>query len=81
MRKKGLLAEGEGILAQYERDRDAARKKTAELKKELFPEDSRIAKLLKNYQKILIPNIFYFILYLCALEIAPLVVIGSYLKD
>ncbi|WP_235914997.1 DUF4271 domain-containing protein [Flagellimonas ochracea] len=40
-----------------------------------------IAKLLKNHQKTLLPNFFYFILYLCTLEIAPLVVIGSYLKD
>ncbi|WP_222981925.1 DUF4271 domain-containing protein [Flagellimonas meishanensis] len=40
-----------------------------------------IAKLLKNYQNTLVPNFIYFILYLCALEIAPLVVIGSYLKD
>lgn len=39
-----------------------------------------LANLLKNYQKVLVPNIFYFILYLCTLEIAPLVVIGSYLK-
>ena len=27
--------------------------------------------LLKNYQNLLLRNIFYFILYLCALEIAP----------
>lgn len=39
-----------------------------------------IVKLLKNHQKIIIPNFLYFILYLCALEIAPLIVIGSYLK-
>ncbi|WP_420320563.1 DUF4271 domain-containing protein [Flagellimonas sp.] len=38
-------------------------------------------KLLKNYQKAIIPNLFYFILYLCALEIAPLVIVGTYLKD
>lgn len=38
------------------------------------------AKLLKNYQKALFPYFVYFILYLCALEIAPLVLIGSYLK-
>ncbi|WP_127018720.1 DUF4271 domain-containing protein [Flagellimonas beolgyonensis] len=37
-------------------------------------------KLLKNYQKALFPYFVYFILYLCALEIAPLVLIGSYLK-
>nr|WP_321415877.1 DUF4271 domain-containing protein [uncultured Allomuricauda sp.] len=37
-------------------------------------------KLLKNHQKALFPYFMYFILYLCALEIAPLVIIGSYLK-
>ncbi len=40
-----------------------------------------IAKLLKNHQKTVLPNLFYFILYLCTLEIAPLIIIGSYLKD
>ncbi|MDC6365468.1 MULTISPECIES: DUF4271 domain-containing protein [Flavobacteriaceae] len=40
-----------------------------------------ITKLLKNYQKALFPHLLYFILYLCTLEIAPLVLIGSYLKD
>ncbi|TXN38076.1 DUF4271 domain-containing protein [Flagellimonas hymeniacidonis] len=40
-----------------------------------------LVKLLKNYQKAIIPYFFYFILYLCALEIAPLVIVGSYLKD
>ncbi|MEM9075880.1 MAG: DUF4271 domain-containing protein [Bacteroidota bacterium] len=39
-----------------------------------------LLKLVKNYQKVIIHDLFYFILYLCALEIAPLVVIGSYLK-
>ncbi|MEX0312835.1 MAG: DUF4271 domain-containing protein, partial [Allomuricauda sp.] len=38
-------------------------------------------KLLKNYQKALTPYLFYFILYLCTLEIAPLVIVGTYLKD
>ena len=37
-------------------------------------------KLLKDHQKVIVYYLFYFILYLCALEIAPLVVIGSYLK-
>jgi hypothetical protein len=37
--------------------------------------------VLRNHQKFLAYNFFYFILYLCALEIAPLVIIGSYLKD
>ncbi|MEC3964852.1 DUF4271 domain-containing protein [Flagellimonas halotolerans] len=39
-----------------------------------------MVKLLKNHQKALFPYFMYFILYLCALEIAPLVLIGSYLK-
>jgi hypothetical protein len=39
-----------------------------------------ITKLLKNHQKALFPFFVYFILYLCALEIAPLVLIGSYFK-
>ncbi len=37
--------------------------------------------LLRNHQKFFVDNFFYFILYLCALEIAPLVIIGSYLND
>ncbi|GAB5474094.1 MAG: DUF4271 domain-containing protein [Maribacter sp.] len=37
--------------------------------------------LLKNHQNFLAGNFFYFILYLCALEIAPFVIIGSYLND
>ena len=36
--------------------------------------------LLKNNQKLILNYSFYFILYLCALEIAPLVILGSYLK-
>lgn len=36
---------------------------------------------LRTHQKFLAYNFFYFILYLCALEIAPFVIIGSYLKD
>jgi len=39
-----------------------------------------ITKLLKNHQKALFPYFVYFILYLCTLEIAPLVLIGSYFK-
>ncbi|MCL6273941.1 DUF4271 domain-containing protein [Muricauda sp. 2012CJ35-5] len=38
-------------------------------------------KLLKNHQKVIISHFFYFILYLCTLEFAPLVIVGSYLKD
>ncbi|WP_422083238.1 DUF4271 domain-containing protein [Ulvibacterium sp.] len=37
--------------------------------------------VLKNHQKFITGNFFYFILYLCALEIAPFIIIGSYLKD
>lgn len=40
-----------------------------------------IVNVLRNNQKLISVNLFYFILYLCALEIAPLVLIGSYLKD
>ncbi|PCE62718.1 DUF4271 domain-containing protein [Sediminicola luteus] len=36
---------------------------------------------IRNHQKFLGANIFYFILYLCTLEIAPVVIVGSYLKD
>ncbi|QWX83242.1 DUF4271 domain-containing protein [Cellulophaga sp. HaHaR_3_176] len=37
--------------------------------------------VLKNHQKLITNNFFYFILYLCALEITPLVLIGDYFKD
>ncbi len=37
--------------------------------------------LLTNHQKYIARNFIYFILYLCALEIAPFVIIGSYLND
>ena len=37
--------------------------------------------ILRNHQKLIVSNILYFILYLCTLEISPLVIIGSYLKD
>ena len=37
--------------------------------------------LLRNHQNFLAANFFYFILYLCALEIAPFIIIGSYLND
>jgi hypothetical protein len=37
--------------------------------------------LLRNQQKFITNNFIYFILYLCALEIAPWVIIGSFLKD
>lgn len=36
--------------------------------------------VLKTHLKYIINNIFYFILYLCALEIAPLLIIASILK-
>jgi len=37
--------------------------------------------LLKNHQKFIANYFFYFILYLCALEIAPFIIIGSYLNQ
>ncbi|MBT8298124.1 MAG: DUF4271 domain-containing protein [Maribacter sp.] len=37
--------------------------------------------ILRNHQKFITNNFFYFILYLCALEIAPFILIGSFLKD
>jgi len=37
--------------------------------------------VIKNYQKLISSYFFYFILYLCALEIAPFVIIANYLKD
>lgn len=36
---------------------------------------------LKNHQKFIASNFIYFILYLCALEIAPLIILGSYLLE
>lgn len=36
--------------------------------------------ILKNHQKFITGHFFYFILYLCALEIAPIVIIANYLK-
>jgi len=37
--------------------------------------------VLRNHQKFISHNFFYFILYLCTLEFSPFVIIGSYLKD
>ncbi|SDD85062.1 protein of unknown function [Pricia antarctica] len=37
--------------------------------------------LLRNHQKFITNYFFYFILYLCALEISPFIIIGSYLKN
>ncbi len=37
-------------------------------------------KVLKNYQNFFANYFFYFILYLCTLEIAPLVILGSFFK-
>ncbi len=37
--------------------------------------------LLRHHRKFIANNFFYFILYLCALEISPWVIIGSYIKD
>lgn len=36
--------------------------------------------VLKNYQNLIANYFLYFILYLCTLEIAPLVIVGSFLK-
>ncbi len=36
--------------------------------------------VVRNHQNLITANFFYFIMYLCALEIAPFVIIGSYLK-
>jgi len=35
----------------------------------------------KNHQKLLLNNIFYFILYLCALEIGPYLILYKIIKD
>ncbi|KKN26926.1 hypothetical protein LCGC14_0869710 [marine sediment metagenome] len=37
--------------------------------------------LLRNHQNFITSYFFYFILYLCALEISPIIIIGSYLKE
>ena len=37
--------------------------------------------VLRNHQKFITNYFFYFILYLCALEISPLIIIGNYLKQ
>lgn len=37
--------------------------------------------ILRNHQKFIAGNFVYFILYLCALEIAPIVIIGGYLIE
>lgn len=36
---------------------------------------------IRNHQKYIGNNFFYFILYLCALEIAPFIILGSYLTN
>lgn len=37
--------------------------------------------LLKTHRNFITSNFFYFILYLCALEISPLVILANYLQD
>ena len=37
--------------------------------------------VIRNYQKLIADNFFYFILYLCTLEITPIVLLGDYFKD
>ena len=39
-----------------------------------------LLSVIKHHQNIIQANLIYFILYLCTLEIAPLVLFGSYLK-
>ncbi len=38
-------------------------------------------KILRNLQKLIVGNTFYFILYLCTLEISPIAIIISYLNS
>ena len=45
----------------------------------LFINGMGLALLIRNHQNFITANFFYFILYLCALEIAPLVIIGSFI--
>ena len=40
-----------------------------------------ITKMLKNHQKLIFGNAFYFILYLCTLEIFPITIIIRYLNS
>jgi len=40
-----------------------------------------VVNVLRNHQNLISINVLYFILYLCALEIAPVVIIGSLVKD
>lgn len=40
-----------------------------------------LLRLLKDYQNTLLPHLLYFILYLCTFDIAPLLLLGSYVKD
>ncbi|BFP41612.1 DUF4271 domain-containing protein [Flavobacteriaceae bacterium GF1] len=40
-----------------------------------------IIKILRTHQKLIIGNTFYFILYLCTLEISPIAVLVSYLNS
>ena len=40
-----------------------------------------VGKIFNAHQKLITPHIFYFILYLCTLEIAPLMIFISYLNS
>lgn len=40
-----------------------------------------IFSFVREHQNQLIPNIFYFILYLCALEISPYIILYKFIKD
>ena len=39
-----------------------------------------LGNMFRHHQKLIVPNLFYFILYLCTLEIAPLVILISFLN-
>lgn len=39
-----------------------------------------VVEILRNYQKLIFNNLFYFILYLCAFEIAPYLIVGAIAK-
>jgi len=40
-----------------------------------------LMNVVRIHQKLILNNILYFILYLCTLEISPLVLLGSFLND
>lgn len=42
---------------------------------------SGFTRFLRRYQKTIIPNFFYFLLYLCAFEIAPYIILYKAIND